>query len=68
MLRDLAAACHKPWWKGARGEWLVVLQVVLLVLVFLGSRGSKIRFVKEGTQRGGRSSWRQYSALAPECR
>ena len=34
----LAAAGHKPWWKGARGEWLVVLQVILMVLVFLGPR------------------------------
>lgn len=24
------------WWKGARGEWYVVAQVVLLLLVFLG--------------------------------
>ncbi len=27
-----------PWWKGARGEWLVVIQVVLIGLVFLGPR------------------------------
>ena len=27
-----------PWWKGARGEWLVVTQVVLIGLVFLGPR------------------------------
>jgi protein-S-isoprenylcysteine O-methyltransferase Ste14 len=27
-----------PWWKGARGEWLVVAQVVLIGLVFLGPR------------------------------
>lgn len=35
---DLAAAEHKRWWKGARGEWLVVAQVVLIGLVFLGPR------------------------------
>jgi protein-S-isoprenylcysteine O-methyltransferase Ste14 len=29
---------HKPWWKGARGEWLVVAQVALIGLVFLGPR------------------------------
>jgi len=29
---------HGPWWKGARGEWLVVLQVVLMLLVFFGPR------------------------------
>ena len=28
----------KPWWKGARGEWLVVAQFVLIGLVFLGPR------------------------------
>jgi protein-S-isoprenylcysteine O-methyltransferase Ste14 len=27
-----------PWWKGARGEWFVVVQVVLIGLVFLGPR------------------------------
>ncbi len=27
-----------PWWKGRRGEWLVVLQIVLMLLVFLGPR------------------------------
>jgi len=27
-----------PGWKGARGEWLVVIQVVLIGLVFLGPR------------------------------
>lgn len=32
------ATYHKPWWKGARGEWYVVAQVVLLGLVFLGPR------------------------------
>jgi protein-S-isoprenylcysteine O-methyltransferase Ste14 len=28
----------KPWWKGARGEWLVVLQVALIALVIFGPR------------------------------
>jgi protein-S-isoprenylcysteine O-methyltransferase Ste14 len=27
-----------PWWKGARGEWYVVAQVALIVLVFFGPR------------------------------
>ncbi len=27
-----------PWWKGARGEWLVVIQVVLMATVVLGPR------------------------------
>jgi protein-S-isoprenylcysteine O-methyltransferase Ste14 len=27
-----------PWWKGARGEWYVVAQVVLFGLVLLGPR------------------------------
>lgn len=26
------------WWKGARGEWLVAVQVLLMGLVFLGPR------------------------------
>jgi protein-S-isoprenylcysteine O-methyltransferase Ste14 len=38
MPPDPVAADHKPWWKGDRGEWLVVVQVVLIGLVFLGPR------------------------------
>jgi protein-S-isoprenylcysteine O-methyltransferase Ste14 len=38
MSPDLAAADHTPWWKGARGEWLVVAQVALIGLVWLGPR------------------------------
>jgi protein-S-isoprenylcysteine O-methyltransferase Ste14 len=38
MSSDLAAVDHNPWWKGARGEWFVVAQVVLIGLVFLGPR------------------------------
>jgi protein-S-isoprenylcysteine O-methyltransferase Ste14 len=38
MSPDPAAADRKPWWKGARGEWLVVVQVLLMGLVFLGPR------------------------------
>jgi protein-S-isoprenylcysteine O-methyltransferase Ste14 len=37
-MSDLAAAHRPPWWKGARGEWLVVGQVALIALVFLGPR------------------------------
>lgn len=29
-----------PWWKGSRGEWLVVIQVVLMALVFFGPRNA----------------------------
>lgn len=29
---------HAPWWKGTRGEWLVVAQIVLMVLLFFGPR------------------------------
>lgn len=32
------AADHEHWWKGARGEWLVVAQVALIGLVFFGPR------------------------------
>jgi protein-S-isoprenylcysteine O-methyltransferase Ste14 len=38
MSPDPAAADRRPWWKGARGEWLVVVQVLLIGLVFLGPR------------------------------
>jgi protein-S-isoprenylcysteine O-methyltransferase Ste14 len=31
-------ATHRSWWKGAHGEWLVVVQVALIALVFLGPR------------------------------
>ncbi len=27
-----------PWWKGARGEWYVVAQIALLVMMFLSPR------------------------------
>ncbi len=27
-----------PWWRGGRGEWLVVLQLLLVALVVLGPR------------------------------
>jgi protein-S-isoprenylcysteine O-methyltransferase Ste14 len=27
-----------PWWKGKHGEWYVVAQIALIVLVFLGPR------------------------------
>jgi protein-S-isoprenylcysteine O-methyltransferase Ste14 len=40
MAKDPAAADRKPWWKGARGEWFVVAQVVLIGLVFLGPRNA----------------------------
>ncbi len=29
---------RQPWWKGARGEWYVVVQVALIVLVLVGPR------------------------------
>lgn len=35
---NLNATDRPPWWKGARGEWLVVCQVALIGLVFFGSR------------------------------
>jgi protein-S-isoprenylcysteine O-methyltransferase Ste14 len=27
-----------PWWKGRRGEWYVIVQAVLMLLVFVGPR------------------------------
>jgi protein-S-isoprenylcysteine O-methyltransferase Ste14 len=38
MSQDLPVAKRTPWWKGTRGEWFVVAQVVLMGLVFLGPR------------------------------
>lgn len=38
MSQSPAAAYHKPWWRGARGEWLVVVQVALIGIVLLGPR------------------------------
>ena len=38
MSSDLTAADQRPWWKGARGEWFVVTQLVLMGLVFFGPR------------------------------
>jgi len=29
------------WWKGKKGEWLVVIQVLLMLLVFLGPQSSE---------------------------
>ena len=31
-------APSSPWWRGTRGEWYVVAQVVLMAVVFLGPR------------------------------
>ena len=31
-------AQRQPWWRGARGEWLVVGQLLLIGLVFFGPR------------------------------
>jgi protein-S-isoprenylcysteine O-methyltransferase Ste14 len=28
-----------PWWRGARGEWYVVIQIALFILVAFGPRG-----------------------------
>lgn len=36
--RPTRAARRAAWWKGERGEWLVVAQLVVMALVFLGPR------------------------------
>jgi len=36
--RARTAVGNAPWWKGARGEWLVVAQLALMALVFFGPR------------------------------
>ncbi len=35
---EAGPAARGPWWRGERGEWLVVLQLALMALVFLGPR------------------------------
>jgi protein-S-isoprenylcysteine O-methyltransferase Ste14 len=29
---------HSPWWRGARGEWYVAAQLLLMAIVFFGPR------------------------------
>ena len=38
MSSDFADTGHKLWWKGAKGEWFVIAQVVLIGMVFFGPR------------------------------
>ena len=38
MSPNRASLDRMPWWTGSRGEWLVVSQVALIGLVFLGPR------------------------------
>ena len=38
MEKTLQRPSHIPWWKGARGEWYVVAQAILAVLVVFGPR------------------------------
>ena len=38
MSPDSKVVDHGPWWRGARGEWLVVAQIILIGLVFVGPR------------------------------
>jgi protein-S-isoprenylcysteine O-methyltransferase Ste14 len=33
-----ASAPHAPWWKGERGEWYVVVQVLVILLAVFGPR------------------------------
>jgi protein-S-isoprenylcysteine O-methyltransferase Ste14 len=36
MSPGVASGSREPWWRGTRGEWLVVAQVALIALVFFG--------------------------------
>jgi len=38
MPSEMQEASRKPWWRGARGEWFVVAQIALMLLVFFGPR------------------------------
>ncbi|RPI04639.1 MAG: isoprenylcysteine carboxylmethyltransferase family protein [Ignavibacteriae bacterium] len=31
---------HSPWWHGAHGEWFVVIQIILMLLIFLGPQNT----------------------------
>ena len=35
---DVVRETKTPWWKGAQGEWYVVVQAVLMLLVLVGPR------------------------------
>lgn len=35
---DEVAVSHKPWWKGSRGEWYLVVQAGLFLLLAFGPR------------------------------
>jgi protein-S-isoprenylcysteine O-methyltransferase Ste14 len=41
MGKALQGPSQSPWWKGARGEWWVVAQAILAVLVLFGPRTFK---------------------------
>ena len=41
MEESLQGPAQVPWWKGARGEWYVVAQALLAVLVLFGPRTFK---------------------------
>lgn len=36
--KAMKTATRTPWWRGARGEWYVVAQLVLMGIVFFGPR------------------------------
>jgi protein-S-isoprenylcysteine O-methyltransferase Ste14 len=36
--RDEVAVSHTPWWKGSRGEWYLVVQAALFLLLAFGPR------------------------------
>ncbi len=38
VIEEIPPKARARWWKGARGEWLVLLQGVLMVLVLFGPR------------------------------
>jgi protein-S-isoprenylcysteine O-methyltransferase Ste14 len=39
----MVAGNQKRWWKGSRGEWLVVMQVGLMLMVFFGPRAMPVQ-------------------------
>jgi protein-S-isoprenylcysteine O-methyltransferase Ste14 len=34
----MTPATSAPWWKGARGEWYVIVQAILMLMVLVGPR------------------------------
>ena len=52
------SSSRAPWWKGTRGEWYVVGQIIIFGLILVGPRS--VRGLPPGRRRT--PPWRQSSA------